>query len=70
MSGLDCDAEKRGHLRKQLEQLDYRSFFQARQAAGYNGYVAYEMCSALGGGGSGQNLDRCARRFLDYMASI
>jgi sugar phosphate isomerase/epimerase len=49
--------------------IDYRSFFQALQASGFNGYVAYEMCSALRGGGSDQNLDRCARKFLDYMAS-
>lgn len=48
--------------------IDYRGFFTALQAAGFDGYVAYEMCSALRGGGSEANLDRCARQFLNYMA--
>jgi sugar phosphate isomerase/epimerase len=47
--------------------LDYSSFFQALQEIGYDGYVGYEMCSSLRGGGSEQNLDAYARRFLDYM---
>lgn len=50
--------------------IDYRSFFKALQENGFDGYVAYEMCSYLKGGGSEQNLDRCARRFLDYMAIL
>src|SRR5262249_27322157 len=50
--------------------IDYKGFFKALQEAGYDGYVAYEMCSYLRGGGSEQNLDRCARKFLDYMASF
>jgi sugar phosphate isomerase/epimerase len=49
--------------------IDYPSFFRALREIGYKGYVAYEMCSPLRGGGSEQNLDRCARRFLEYMAS-
>jgi sugar phosphate isomerase/epimerase len=47
--------------------LDYPSFFQALREIGYQGHVAYEMCSPLRGGGSEQNLDACARKFLDYM---
>jgi len=50
--------------------IDYRAFFAALQEAGYSGAVAYEMCSPLRGGGSEANLDRCARLFLDYMASL
>ncbi len=50
--------------------IDYRAFLGALSAGGYQGTVAYEMCSPLKGGGSIANLDRCARRFLDYMASI
>jgi sugar phosphate isomerase/epimerase len=46
--------------------IDYRGFFQALQASGYNGYVAYEMCSMLRGGGGEENLDRCAGRFLTW----
>jgi sugar phosphate isomerase/epimerase len=50
--------------------IDYRAFFKALIEGGYKGYVAYEMCSPLRGGGSEANLDRCARRFLEYMASV
>jgi sugar phosphate isomerase/epimerase len=49
--------------------IDYRAFFRALREAGFNGYVAYEMCSPLAGGGSEANLDACARRFQEYMAS-
>jgi sugar phosphate isomerase/epimerase len=50
--------------------IDYRSFFRALREASYEGYVAYEMCSPLRGGGSEDNLDRCARQFLRYMAEF
>jgi sugar phosphate isomerase/epimerase len=47
--------------------IAYKSFFQTLQAIGYKGYVAYEMCSPLRGGGGEQNLDNYARRFVDHM---
>ncbi len=47
--------------------IDYRSFFATLAEVGYTGAVAYEMCSPMQGGGSQDNLDRCARIFLDYM---
>jgi sugar phosphate isomerase/epimerase len=47
--------------------IDYRGFFQALQETGYQGYVAYEMCSYLRGGGNEENLDRSARQFLQFM---
>ena len=50
--------------------IDYRGFFAALREAGYRGYVAYEMWSPLRGGGGEENLDRCARRFLEYMAAL
>jgi sugar phosphate isomerase/epimerase len=50
--------------------IDYRGFFAALREAGYRGSVAYEMCSPLCGGGGEGNLDRCARRFLEYMAAL
>jgi sugar phosphate isomerase/epimerase len=50
--------------------IDYQAFFAALQKAGYSGAVAYEMCSPLRGGGSEANLDRYARKFLDYMAAL
>jgi sugar phosphate isomerase/epimerase len=48
--------------------IDYRSFFQALEKAGFKGSVAYEMCSPLVDGGDTKTLDRYARRFLEYMA--
>jgi sugar phosphate isomerase/epimerase len=50
--------------------IDYRAFFKALREAGFGGHVAYEMCSPLRGGGAEENLDRCARRFLEYMGQV
>jgi sugar phosphate isomerase/epimerase len=48
--------------------IDYAGFFQALKNGGFAGSIAYEMCSPLLGGGSMDNLDRYARRFLEYMS--
>lgn len=50
--------------------IDYRAFLGALGESGYKGPVAFEMCAPLKGGGSIANLDRCARKFLDYMSSL
>ncbi|MBM3992548.1 MAG: sugar phosphate isomerase/epimerase [Planctomycetes bacterium] len=50
--------------------IDYRKFFAALKKIGYQGHVAYEMCSYLKGGGGEENLDRCARRFREYMQTV
>ena len=47
--------------------VDYPSFFSALEEVGYQGWVAYEMCAPLKGGGSIANLDRCAETFIEYM---
>jgi sugar phosphate isomerase/epimerase len=47
--------------------IDYTAFLTALEAGGYAGDVAYEMCSPLAGGGGLENLDRYARRFVEYM---
>lgn len=47
--------------------IDYRSFLCALAAAGFQGTVAYEMCSPLRDGGQPEVLDRYARRFLDFI---
>jgi sugar phosphate isomerase/epimerase len=47
--------------------IDYAGFFRGLRAAGYTGYVAYEMCAPLQGGGEEANLDRAARKFLAYL---
>src|SRR5262249_54968532 len=49
--------------------IDYEHFFGALCEVEYSGYVAYEMCSPLRGGGGEENLDRCALAFVDYMRS-
>jgi len=46
--------------------IDYRAFIRALQANGFHGTIAYEMCSPLQGGGGMDNLDRCAKRFLEW----
>jgi sugar phosphate isomerase/epimerase len=47
--------------------IDYSTFFGELRQGGFDGSIAYEMCSPLLGGGSIDNLDRYARRFLEYM---
>jgi len=47
--------------------IDYKTFFSALKEIGYQGYIGYEMCAELEGGGSIENLDRTAKKFLEYM---
>jgi len=47
--------------------LDNAEFLRGLRDGGFDGSVAYEMCSPLRGGGSLQNLDFCARRFLGWL---
>ncbi len=49
--------------------IDYRGFLAALAEGGYQGGVAYEMCSPLLGGGAVENLDRHARRFCEWMSA-
>ncbi len=46
--------------------IDYVAFFRGLREGGFDGWVNYEMCSPLRGGGSESNLDDCGRRFLNY----
>lgn len=48
-------------------EIDSATFLRGLRAGGYNGFAAYEMCSPLRGGGGQENLDRCARTFLEWM---
>jgi sugar phosphate isomerase/epimerase len=50
--------------------IDYRGFFDALEGHGFEGSIAYEMCSPLLGGGDIRNLDRYAERFVQYMADV
>ncbi len=50
--------------------IDYDAFFGALKEIGYQGYIAYEMCEVLDGGGSIENLDRTARESLAFLKSF
>jgi sugar phosphate isomerase/epimerase len=47
--------------------IDYDTFIGALKEIGYQGYLVYEMCEVLDGGGSIVNLDATAKKFLDYV---
>jgi sugar phosphate isomerase/epimerase len=47
--------------------IDYKTFFDALREIGYQGWIVYEMCEVLEGGGSMENLDYTAKKFLEYM---
>jgi sugar phosphate isomerase/epimerase len=50
--------------------VDYKTFFGALKEIGYQGYIVYEMCAVLEGGGSVGNLDAAAKKFLDYVKKL
>ena len=50
--------------------IDYKTFLTTLMANGFEGSVAYEMCSPLRGGGAEENLDRYAKRFLGYLDEL
>jgi sugar phosphate isomerase/epimerase len=47
--------------------LDYKTFINTLKEIGYQGFIAYEMCEVLKGGGSVENLDKSAKSFLEYV---
>ena len=44
--------------------LDLDGFFRGLKEGGFRGYVAYEICSPIRGGGSEANLDAAAKHAL------
>jgi sugar phosphate isomerase/epimerase len=50
--------------------LDLDGFFAGLREGGFNGYVAYEMCSPLRGGGGEANLDRAAASSLETIRRL
>jgi sugar phosphate isomerase/epimerase len=48
--------------------IDYRAFFAGLKDGGFDGIATYEMCSPLRGGGSLENLDACAARYLRWLS--
>jgi sugar phosphate isomerase/epimerase len=49
--------------------IDYRAFLNALERGGFKGAIAYEMCSPVLGGGSLENLDRYARKFVEFLGA-
>lgn len=47
--------------------IENRAFLHKLMQKGYNGWVCYEMCSDLMGGGGMENLDQKAAQFLRFM---
>lgn len=50
--------------------LDLESFFKGLKEGGFDGYVAYEMCSPLRGGGGEANLDKTAKVSLEKIREL
>jgi sugar phosphate isomerase/epimerase len=50
--------------------LDLDAFFAGLKEGGFDGYVAYEMCSPLRGGGSEANLDAAASKSLQTIQRL
>ena len=50
--------------------IDYETFFNTLKEIGYQGYIAYEMCEVLDGGGDIENLDKTAKEFLEYVKRL
>jgi sugar phosphate isomerase/epimerase len=51
-------------------ELPYKLFLSTLAKEGFDGWVSYEMCSAIRGGGSLENLVRYARDFLGYFEQV
>jgi sugar phosphate isomerase/epimerase len=50
--------------------VDYETYFKALKEIGYRGHIGYEMCAVLKGGGAIENLDKTAKKFLEYMKNL
>jgi sugar phosphate isomerase/epimerase len=50
--------------------VDYPAFVGALREIDYDGYLSYEMCCRLEGGGSEENLDRLAAHALRYTRDL
>jgi len=50
--------------------IDNKAFFEGLKEGGFNGYVVYEMCSPLKGGGTEANLDKTAKISLDAIKNL
>jgi len=51
-------------------EVDYRTFVRALKSVGYQGYLSYEICGAIPGGGAEENLDAAARKALAFVRGL
>jgi len=50
--------------------IDYPAFFRGLREGGFDGYVSYEMCWPLRGGGKLSNLDATAKKSLQVIQKL
>ena len=50
--------------------IDYRVFIDSLINIDYKGFLSYEICGPILGGGAEENLDRCSRKALEYTKSL
>jgi len=51
-------------------EVNYKTFVRALMEVGYNGFLSYEICGPIEGGGSEENLDKAAKKTLNYMRNL
>lgn len=51
-------------------EIDYRTFVRALRSTGYKGFLSYEICGPIAGGGSEENLDLACQKAQSYMSSL
>lgn len=49
--------------------IQVKNYLELLNQSGFDGYIAYEMCSPILGGGSEKNLDEYAKHFLEFVNS-
>lgn len=51
-------------------EVDLKGFVEVLKEVGYDGYLSYEICGAVLGGGGEENLDKYSKMGLKYMRDI
>ncbi len=51
-------------------EVDLKTFVNALKKEGYQGYLAYEICGPVTGGGGEENLDKYSKNALSYMREL
>ena len=51
-------------------ELPYDLFFKTLLDTGFDGWISYEMCCPVRGGGAIENIEQYAHRFIQYMRAL